>query len=115
MVEVSQGDVWWAELPEPSGSAPGFRRPVVVIQGNPLNRSRIGTVVCIPLTSNLTWAEAPGNTVLTARTTGLPKDSVANVSQIVSLDRSDLVERSGRLGAKQVLQLLHGVDILLGR
>lgn len=115
MVDFSQGEVWWAELPEPAGSGPGFRRPVVVIQGNALNRSRIATVVCIPLTSNLTWAEAPGNAVFTAKTTGLPKDSVANVSQIVAVDRSDLVERAGKLGSKHVLQLLHGIDIVLGR
>ena len=90
MVEVAQGDVWWAELPEPVGSGPGLRRPIVVVQGNPLNRSRISTVVCIPLTSNLAWADAPGNTVLPATVTGLPKDSVANASQIVALDRRTL-------------------------
>lgn len=92
-----QGEVWWADLPAPTGSGPGFRRPVVVVQGNHLNRSRIATVVCVPLTSNVTWAGAPGNTLLAAKATGLPKDSVANVSQIVSLDRSLLTERVGRL------------------
>ena len=78
MVEVAQGDVWWAELPEPVGSGPGLPRPIVVVQGNSLNQSRISTVVCVPLTSNLDWADAPGNTVLPATVTGLPKDSVAN-------------------------------------
>jgi len=73
VVEVAQGEVWWAELPEPAGSGPGVRRPVVVVQGNPLNRSRIATVVCVPLTSNLTWADAPGNTLLSAKATSLPK------------------------------------------
>jgi mRNA interferase MazF len=115
MVDVAQGDVWWADLPEPSGSGPGFRRPVVVIQGNPLNRSRIATVVCVPLTSNLIWAAAPGNTLLQARTTGLPKDSVANASQIVALDRSLLTERVGRLASRPVAQILHGIDVVLGR
>ena len=102
-------------MPEPAGSGPGYRRPVVVVQGNALNRSRLATVVCVPLTSNLTWAEAPGNTLLAARTTGVPKDSVANASQIVALDRSVLDERVGRLGPKQVTQILHGVDVVLGR
>lgn len=115
MVEVTQGDVWWADLPEPTGSGPRFRRPVVVAQGNPLNRSRIATVVCVPLTSNVLWADAPGNALLTGKTTGLPKDSVANVSQIIALDRSLLTERVGRLGPKPLAQVLHGVDIVLGR
>jgi mRNA interferase MazF len=115
VVEVAQGDIWWAELPEPAGSGPGFRRPVVVVQGNPLNRSRIGTVVCVPLTSNLTWADAPGNTLLAAKATGLPKDSVANASQIITIDRSFLAERVGRLGPKQLAQVLHGIDVVLGR
>ncbi len=115
MVEVAQGDIWWADLPEPGGSGPGFRRPVVVVQGNPLNRSRIATVVCVPLTSNLTWADAPGNTLLAAKATGLPKDSVANASQIITIDRSFLAERVGRLGPKQLAQVLHGIDVVLGR
>jgi len=115
VVDVAQGDVCWADLPEPTGSRPGFRRPVVVVQGNPLNRSRIGTVVCVPLTSNMVWAGAPGNVRLSSKTTGLPKDSVANVSQIVALDRSLLTERVGRLGAKPRAQILHGIDVVLGR
>ena len=95
MVEVRQGEVWWAELPEPAGSGPGLRRPVVVVQGNPLNRSRIATVVYVPLTSNLVWADAPGNALIPAKTAGLPKDSVANASQI-HRPRSDLSDRPGR-------------------
>lgn len=115
MVDVTQGDVWWADVPEPAGSGPGFRRPVVVVQGNHLNRSRIATVVCVPLTSNITWAGAPGNTLLPAKTTGLPKDSVANISQIITLDRSLLMERTGRLTPKPFAQILHGIDVVLGR
>jgi mRNA interferase MazF len=115
VVEVTQGDVWWADLPEPTGSGPGFRRPVIVVQGNPLNRSRIATVVCVPLTSNLAWAGAPGNVLFAAKTTGLPKDSVANVSQVITLDRGLLTERVGRLGPKLLAQVLQGVDIVLGR
>lgn len=92
---IRQGDVCWAELPVPTGSGPGFRRPVIVVQGDALNRSRVATVVCVPLTSNLRWADAPGNVLLTASMTGLPRDSVANVLQVVALDRTLLEERVG--------------------
>ena len=112
---ISQGDVWWADLPEPSGSGPGFRRPVVVVQGEALNRSRIATTVCVPLTSNLRCAEAPGNVLLTSRMTGLPKDSVANVSQIIALDKSALADRAGRLSAAKTELVLAGIDVILGR
>ena len=115
MVDVAQGEVWWADLPAPVDSGPGFRRPVVVVQGNALNRSRIATVVCVPLTSNVVWAGAPGNAQLTATATGLPKDSVANVSQIIALDRSVLTERVRRLSPKPLAQILHGIDVVLGR
>lgn len=115
MVAVAQGDVWWADLAEPAGSGAGFRRPIVVVQGNALNRSRIATVVCVPLTSNTVWAGAPGNVLLSSRTTGLPKDLVANVSQIIAVDRSLLTERVGRLGSKPRAQILHGIDVVLGR
>lgn len=112
---IAQGDVCWAALKAPGGSEPGFRRPVVVVQGEAFNRSRIATVVCVPLTSQVKWAEAPGNVLLTARTTGLPKDSVANVSQIVTLDRSVLTERVGRLSRAQLDLILSGIDVVLGR
>jgi len=112
---ISQGEVWWADLVEPSGSEPGYRRPVVVVQGDAFNRSRIATVVCVVLTSNLRWAEAPGNVLLSARLTGLPKDSVANVSQLVTLDREALTERAGDLPAQKLELVLLGIDIVLGR
>ena len=112
---VGQGDVWWADLPEPSGSGPGLRRPVVVVQGDALNRSRIGTVVCVPLTSNLKWAMAPGNVRLPASATGLPKESVANVSQLVALDKTDLTERTGKLARAKLELVLSGIDVVLGR
>ena len=112
---ISQGDVWWADLPEPSGSGPGFRRPVIVVQGEALNRSRIATTVCVPLTSNLRWAEAPGNVLLTSRMTGLAKDSVANVSQIIALDKSVLTARAGRLSSAKTELVLSGIDVILGR
>jgi mRNA interferase MazF len=112
---ISQGDVCWADLGLRTGSGPGFRRPVVVVQGNSLNRSRIATVVCIPLTSNLKWADAPGNVLLSSRATGLPKDSVANVSQIVNLDKSLLTEQAGRLSQSKLSLVLSGIDVVLGR
>ena len=112
---VSQGEVWWADLTAPTGSAPGFRRPVVVVQGDALNRSRLATVVCVPLTSNLRWADAPGNLPLMARMTGLPKDSVANVSQVVAVDKTLLGERVSKLSRAKVEALLSGIDVVLGR
>jgi mRNA interferase MazF len=114
-VVISQGDIWWADIPDPSGSGPGFRRPVVVIQGDSFNRSKIATVLCIPLTGNLKWAEAPGNVLLETRLTGLLKDSVANVSQVVALDKSLLTERVGKLSRAKTELLLAGIDIVLGR
>ena len=112
---IAQGEIWWADLPDPTGSGPGFRRPVLVVQGDSLNSSRIATVVCVPLTSNLRWAEAPGNTLLKARTSGLPKDSVANASQIISLDRGFLTERAGKVTRTQLHEVLAGIDVVLGR
>jgi mRNA interferase MazF len=114
-VVISQGEVWWADLGLPRGSEPGFRRPVLVIQGDALNRSRLSTVVCVPLTSNLAWADAPGNVLLTSRMTGLSKDSVANASQVVTLDRSILVDRVSKLSRAKVDLVLAGIDIVLGR
>ena len=112
---IVQGDVWWADLGEPIGSAPGFRRPVVVVQSDAFNRSRIATVVCVPLTSNLKWAGAPGNVLLKARATGLPKDSVANVSLVVALDKAQLARRIGKLSKSQLDAILNGIDVILGR
>jgi mRNA interferase MazF len=114
-VVISQGEVWWADLGPPRGSEPAFRRPVVVVQGDALNRSRIATVVCVPLTSNLAWADAPGNVLLSAETSGLPKDSVANVSQVVTLDKNVLTEQVGKISRAKIELLLSGIDVVLGR
>jgi mRNA interferase MazF len=114
-VVVSQGEIWWADLPAPAGSGPGFRRPVVVVQGDGLNRSRIATVICVPLTSNLKWALAPGNIRLSAGVTGLPKESVANVSQIVAIDKELLKARVGKLPLLKLQLLLSGIDVVLGK
>jgi mRNA interferase MazF len=114
-VVIGQGEIWWAELGDPTGSGPGFRRPVVVVQGDAFNASKLASVVVVPLTSNLRWADAPGNVRLTARMTGLPRDSVANVSQIVTVDRAILTERVGKLTAAKLELILAGVDVVLGR
>ena len=110
---ISQCEVWWADLDDPVGSGPGLRRPVVIIQGNALNSSRIATVIVVPLTSNLRWADAPGNVLLQSDETGLSRQSVANVSQIVTVDRSQLTERVGYLPAGKVRLIRGGVDIVL--
>lgn len=112
---IAQGDVCWADLPDPVGSGPGYRRPVVVVQGDAFNRSRVATVVCVPLTSNLKWADAPGNVELPAKSTGLEKDSVANVSQIVTLERDVLTQRVGRVSKRQLGLVFAGLDLVLGR
>lgn len=112
---ISQGDIWSTDLPDPTGTGPGFRGPVLAVQGDSFNRSRVATVVCVPLTSNTKWAEAPGNVLLSARLTGLPKESVANVSQIVSLDRALLTERLGKLPRMKLSLVLSGIDVVLGR
>lgn len=112
---IRQGDIWWADFPEPVGSGPGFRRPVIVVQNDKLNHSRINTVVCVPLTSNLKWAEATGNLRLTTTMTGLPRDSVANVSQITAIDKSQLIESAGRLSDAKLELVLDGIQVVLGR
>ena|ERR1035438_6160425 len=112
---ISQGDVCWASLPDPIASGAGFRRPVVIVQGDSFNASRISTAVTVPLTSNERLAAAPGNVRLPAAVTGLPKDSVANVSQIVAIDRELLTERVGRLPDSYLSRVLAGIDLVLGR
>jgi mRNA interferase MazF len=112
---IGQGDICWASLPDPTGSGPGLRRPVVVVQGDAFNASRLATVVVVPLTSNLRWASAPGNVLLNAKRTGLPRDSVANVSQVVAVDRKMLTERVGQISADGIQLLLSGIDLVLGR
>ncbi|MFO0748016.1 MAG: type II toxin-antitoxin system PemK/MazF family toxin [Myxococcota bacterium] len=107
--------MWWAELAEPHGSEPGLRRPVLVVQGDPFNRSKIATIVCGVLTSRMKWADAPGNVALAPRDTGLPKHFVANVSQLATLDRTVLTQRSGKIGKAKFALILAGIDIVLGR
>ena len=112
---IGQGEVWWADLGEPTGSGPGSRRPVLVVQGDALNRSALATVVCVPLTSQVKWAEAAGNVLLSPRDTSLAKPSVANVSQIVALDRQILQRRVGKLPRTRLAAVLSGIEVALGR
>ena len=109
---IARGEIWWATLPDPVGSEPG-RRPVVVIQANEFNQSRIQTVIAVILTSNLRLAEASGNLLLSARVTGLDKNSVANVSQVLTLDKSFLTERVGKLSASLMTELEAGLRLVL--
>ncbi|MDP8923145.1 MAG: type II toxin-antitoxin system PemK/MazF family toxin [Chloroflexota bacterium] len=111
---IGQGQIRWADLPELVASGPALRRPVVV-QGDSFNRSRISTVVCVPLTSTVRLANAPGNVLLSARSTGLPRDSVANVSQIVTLDKDVLTDYAGEVPLAQLRLMLADIDLVLGR
>ena len=110
---IQRGEIWWADLAEPGGSEPGFRRPVVVIQSDAFNRSRIGTVVVAAITSNLELAGAPGNVRLSRRESKLPRESVVNVSQLLTLDRRFLTERVGRLPASALAQVEAGLRVVL--
>ena len=112
---ISQGDVCWASLPDPIGSGAGFRRPVLIVQGDSFNASRIATAVVVPLTSTERLAGAPGNVLLPVASTGLPKASVANVSQIVAIDRAVLTERVGQLPDSYLNRVMAGIDLVLGR
>ena len=110
---IQRGEIWWASLPEPAKSEPGYRRPVLVIQSDDFNRSRIATVVAVVITSNTRLAQAPGNVFLPQNLSGLPKDSVANVSQIVTIDKSFLAERVGTLPASIIEQVEKGLRLVL--
>jgi mRNA interferase MazF len=110
---INQGDICWVVLGQPSGSGPGYRHPHVVIQNNLFNHSRINTVVVCTLTSNLKRAESPGNVLLAKGEANLPKKSVVNVSQIFTVDKSDLTEKIGSLSPNRLAQILAGIRLLL--
>jgi len=110
---MERGAVWWAELPDPVASEPGFRRPVVIVSSDVFNQSRIRTVVAVVLTSNLRLAEAPGNVLIAATDSGLPKDSVANVSQVITIDKRFLTKRCGRLSSLASKTLDSGLRLVL--
>ena len=110
---INQGDIFWIELDEPSGSEPGYLHPHVIIQNNLFNRSRINTVVVCVLTSNLRRANSPGNVLLEAGEADLPEQSVVNVSQILTIDKSQLGEEIGTLSAERFLQILDGIRLVV--
>jgi mRNA interferase MazF len=110
---MQRGDIWWATLRPPTGSEPGYRRPVLIVQSDDFNKSRINTVVVAILTSNLHLQAAPGNVFLGKRITKLSKDSVANVSQVVTLDKSFLTERIGRLSTDKMKHVDDGLGLVL--
>lgn len=110
---MKRGDIWWANLPVPAGSEPGYRRPVLVVQSDDFNRSRIGTVLALAITSNLRLAAAPGNVSMPRRGTGLNRRSVVNVSQIVTLDRQFLTERAGRATDSIMSEVDDGLRLVL--
>jgi mRNA interferase MazF len=111
---VYRGEVWWAELPEPVGSEPGYRRPLLIIQINRFNRSRLATVIAVSLTTNLALADLPGNVLVPALEAGLEEDSVVNVTQIITLDRSFLETRSGTLREDLLRRVEDGLRLIQG-
>lgn len=111
---MKRGELWWASLPEPTGSGPGYRRPVLIIQSNPFNQSCIATIIVAVVTSNLALAAAPGNVRLAKSDVGLPKASVVNVSQILTLDRSLLTSKIKTIPSKALLRVNEGLQLVLG-
>ena len=111
---MTRGQIWWADLPELQGSGPGHHRPVLIVQSDAFNRSRLQTVVVLAITSNIKLATAPGNISLTSRRTGLAKDSVINVSQILTLDKRFLTERVGQISDAVLRQVEEGLQLVLG-
>jgi len=112
-LELARGEIWWADLREPRGSEPGYRRPLLIVQNDAFNRSRLRTTVAVVLTSNVRLVEAPGNVLVPAKAAGLPRDSVANVSQVITVDRTALTERVGRLPAGLLNQVADGLRLTL--
>jgi mRNA interferase MazF len=110
---MKRGEIWWATLPAPSGSGPGYRRPILIVQSNDFNRSRIATIIAVVITSNTRLVQAPGNVLLPRKTSNLPRDSVANVSQLVTLDKRFLIERIGVLPQNYVEQVEAGLRLVL--
>ena len=110
---MKRGEVWWAELPDPTASETGFRRPVLILQSNLFNRSRIQTVLVAAMTSTMKLAAAPGNVSLSKRSANLGRESVVNISQIVTLDKSFLRERAGKLQDPKLREVEEGVRLIL--
>lgn len=113
-MEIRQGDIFWVDLGQPSGSEPGYRHPHLVIQNNIFNKSRISTVVVCSLTSNLQRAQSPGNVMLDKGEANLTKQSVINITQIFTVDKKDLVEKIGSITSDRMRQVLEGIELLIG-
>ena len=111
---MRRGEIWWASLPAPRGSEPGYRRPIVVVQSDQFNESRISTVIVAILTSNLRLAAAPGNVRLDRHETGLHRDSVLNLSQVLTVDKSFLTERVGMLSVRNMAAMDAGLKLVMG-
>jgi mRNA interferase MazF len=110
---INQGDIYWIELNEPEGSGPGYKHPHVIVQNNLFNRSQIRTVLVCPLTTNLRRATAPGNVILDKKESHLPKQSVVNVSQVFTVDKSQLDEYVGTLSTKRIAEILNGIKLVM--
>jgi mRNA interferase MazF len=110
---MKRGEIWWASMGEPRGSEPGYRRPVVIVSSDEFNESHIQTLVCVTITSNLRLSEAPGNFKIAKTKSGLSKDAVVNISQIITLDKSFLTKQAGNLSNKQLLALNEGLKLVL--
>lgn len=110
---MNRGEIWWASIPEPAGSGPGYRRPYLVVSANSFNESRINTVVAAVITSNLRLADAPGNVRLPVRGTGLSKPSVVNVSQLITIDKSFLTQKVGRVPPALLAEIDDGLRLVL--
>jgi mRNA interferase MazF len=110
---IKRGEVWWAELGAARGSGPGFRRPIVIIQSDDFNQTRLNTTLGVVITTNLRLAEMPGNIMLRKSVVNLPKDSVINVTQVVTVDKHDLLERMGRLSEEMIEQIENGLRLVL--
>ena len=110
---IQRGEIWWAILPSPTASEPGYRRPLLIIQSDDFTRSRISTVIAVVVTSNLRLADAPGNVLLPKKSSGLPKRSVANVSQLITLDKSFLTKKAGELSPQVLKDIEAGIRLVL--
>ncbi|MCK5230642.1 MAG: type II toxin-antitoxin system PemK/MazF family toxin [Desulfobulbaceae bacterium] len=110
---IKRGEIWWAELPDPTGSEPGYKRPLIVIQSNDFNNSNIGTVIAVIITSNIHLASAPGNILLSTKKSKLSKKSVVNVSQLITVDKSFFTEKVHTLSNKLMEQIDDGIRLVL--
>ncbi|TGK77531.1 type II toxin-antitoxin system PemK/MazF family toxin [Leptospira montravelensis] len=110
---MTRGEIWWVDLGIPFGSEPGYKRPVLIIQDNAFNESNINTIIVVPLTTNLNLATAPGNVLLSRKDTNLSKDSVVNVSQIVTLDRERFINKASELKTKKIEKIEEGIKLVL--